>query len=90
MEGTLVIDPAGPLQAVGHAFLQTVQTPLRERDADDRNFEVTTFHHRIERREDHLVGEITRHTEKHQRVGTGGGHQAPAFLVASFSLWPPN
>ena len=89
-EGALVIDPARSLDAVRHAFVQTLQTPLREGDADYRDLEVASFHHRIERREDHLVGEIARHTEEHQRVRTGGGHQAPAFLAAAFSSWPPN
>ena len=89
-EGPLVIDPARSLDAVGNAFVQLRQTPLGEGDADDRDLEITSLHHGIERREDHLVGEIARHTEEHQRVGTGGGHQAPTSLVAAFSLWPPN
>src|ERR1039458_2876646 len=90
-EGSLVIDPARSLDAVRHALVQTRQTPLGEGDADDRDFKVTSLHHGIECREDHLVGEIARHTEEHQRVGTGGCHQASTFLlVAAFSLWPPN
>jgi hypothetical protein len=89
-EGSLVIDSARSLETVCNAFVQLPQTPLRERDADDRNLEVTSFHHRIERREDHLVGQITRHSEEHQCVRTGGSHQAPAFLAAAFSSWPPN
>ncbi len=89
VEGTLVIDPARSLYAVGHAFAKTRQTPLRESDADYRHLEGTSFRHRIECREDHLVGEIARHTEEHQRVRTGCGHQATPFLAA-FSLWPPN
>ena len=68
VEGTLVIDPARSLYAVRHALVQTRQTPLREGDADHRDLEGSSFHHRIERREDHLVGEIARHTEEHQRV----------------------
>ena len=67
-EGTLVIDPARSLDAVRHPFVQALQTPLREGDADDRNLERASFHHRIECREDHLVGEIAGHTEDHQRV----------------------
>ena len=80
VEGTLVIDPARSLDAVRHAFAQTRQTPLREGDADDRGLQGTSFRHRIERREDHLVGEIARHTEEHQRVRTRSGHQAPSFF----------
>ena len=90
VEGALVIDPARSLDAVRHAFVQTRQTPLREGDADDRDLQGASFRHRIECREDHLVGEIARHTEEHQRVRTGGGHQAPPFLAAAFSSWPPN
>ena len=67
-EGTLVIDPARSLYAVRHAFVQTRHTPLREGDADHRDLEGTSFRHRIERREDHLMGEIARHTKEHQRV----------------------
>ena len=68
VQGTLVIDPARSLYAVGHAFAQTLQTPLRKGDSDYWDLEGTLFRHRIECREDHLVGEIARHTEEHERV----------------------
>ena len=90
VEGTLVIDPARALDAVRHAFVQTRQTPLREGDADYRDLEGAAFHHRIERREDHLVGEIARHTEEHQRVRTGGGHQSLLSWRASFPQRVPD
>jgi hypothetical protein len=43
VEGTLVIDPARSLYAVRHAFVQTLQTPLREGDADYRDLEAPRF-----------------------------------------------
>jgi hypothetical protein len=49
--------------------LETVQSAaLRESDANYRDLEGAAFRHRIDRREDHLVGEISRHTEEHHRV----------------------
>jgi hypothetical protein len=68
VQGTLVINPARSLYAVGHAFAQTLQTPLREGDSDYWDLGGTLFRHRIECREYHLVGEIARHTEEHERV----------------------
>jgi hypothetical protein len=68
VEGTLVINSARSLYAVRHAFVQAHHTPLRKGDPDYRDLEGTSFRHRIERREDHLVGEIARHTEEYQRV----------------------
>ena len=63
-----VIDPAGSLDAVGRSFAHTFQAPLRESDADDGNRERAAFYHRVERWENHLVGEVARHAEEHQRV----------------------
>ncbi len=68
LKRALVIDSARSLDAVRHPLVQTLQTPLREGDADDRNFERAALRHRIERREDHLVGQIARHAEDHQRI----------------------
>ena len=90
VQGALVIDPARSLDAVLHAIVQIRQTPFRGGDADDWDVQGASFRQRIERREDHLVGEIARHTEEDQCVRTGGGHQAPPFLAAAFSSWPPN
>jgi hypothetical protein len=67
-EGTLVIDPARSLDAIGHALMQTIQSPLRKGDTDYRHLEVASFSHGIECREDHLVGKIARDSEKHERV----------------------
>ena len=69
--------------AIRHASVQTFQAPLREGDADDRNLEISSFHDRIDCREDHLMGEISRDTEE-DRVRTGDGHQLPAFLRQPF------
>ena len=65
IEGALVIDPARLLDAVLHAFAQLRQTPFRSGDADHRDVEDAALRHRVERREDHLVGEIPGHTEEH-------------------------
>ena len=90
VQGGLIIDPARSHHAVLHAIAQIRQTPFRGGDADDRDVQCAAFRQRIERRDDHLVGEIARHTEQHQRVRMGGGHQAPPLPSAAFSLWPPN
>ena len=101
VEGMLVIDPARSLYAVRHPFLQVRLTPVRQRDTDDRNRQVASFRHRVECREDHLVGEIAGHPEDHQRVRTGCGHAASPFSIgaetalkiasksAAFRLAPP-
>src|ERR1019366_8547655 len=86
VEGALVIDPARSLYAVRHAFAQTRQIPLREGDADYRDLQGASFSHRIESGKDHLVGEISRHTEEHQRVRTRRGHQTPRLLAAAGAL----
>ena len=78
VESTLVIDPARSFDAVGHAFVQTIETPLGEGDADYRDLEYIIFHHGIERR------------EEHQSVRTGGCPHARPSLAAPFSPWPPN
>jgi hypothetical protein len=65
--------------------VQTLETPLREGHADYGDIEDITFHHGIERREDHLVSEIARNAEEYQSVRTRGGHQARPFLAAAIS-----
>ena len=75
MKGALAIDAARSSDAVGHARAQPRQTPFRRSDADDRDLERPSFRHRVERREDHLVREIARDAEEHQRARTGGSHQ---------------
>src|ERR1044071_2249060 len=85
MEGALVVDPAQLLHAVLHAFAQLRQTPFRGGDADYRDVEDASLCHRVERREDHLMGEIPRHAEEHQRVGPRRDvvnlvHSTPSFF----------
>jgi len=63
VEGTLVIDSARSLNAVSYAFVQTLQTPFGEGNANYRDLEGVVFHHRIKRGKDHLVGQIARHSE---------------------------
>src|SRR5665213_1133006 len=84
VEGALVINPARLLDAVRDAIVQPPQTPLRKGDADHRDRERASFHHRIEGREDHLVSEIAGYTEEHQRVRAGGSHQATSLLAMVF------
>jgi hypothetical protein len=67
-KGTLVIDPARSFYAVRHAFVQARHTPLREGDANYRDRESASFCHGVERREDHLMGEVARHPEEYQRA----------------------
>ena len=73
-EGTLVRDPARPLDAVFHALAQLRETPLREGHAHDRDLQHASSCHRVERREDHLVGEVASRAEQHQGVGVGLRH----------------
>ena len=49
--------------------LELVEIPARLGHADHRHVEVAALHHRLQRREDLLVGQIARGAEEHQRVG---------------------
>src|ERR1017187_8195435 len=89
-EGAPIIDAARVLYTVHHTLVQAFRTPLRKGNADYRDFQRTSFCHGIKSREDHLVGEIAGNTEDNERVRTGSGHQASAFVAAAFSSWPPN
>ena len=68
-----------------YAFTRTLQTPLREGNADYRDLQGTSFCHRIQCREDHFVGEIAHNTEEHQHIQIRRGHQAPPVLAAGMS-----
>ena len=83
VQTTLVINPARSLDAVGHTSVQTLEAPLGEGDTDYRDLEDIAFHHGIECREDHLVGEIACHAVEHQRVRAGGRHRTRPFLGAA-------
>ena len=64
--------------------MQTLQAPLREGDDDYRSLEGASFRHRIQCREGHLVREVSRHTEKHQRIRMmRRRHQAHLLLAAA-------
>jgi hypothetical protein len=67
-EGTLVVDPGRSPDAVGHAILETRQTPFWEGNADDRHLQRASLGERVERRENHFVREIARYTEEHQCI----------------------
>src|SRR5580693_3781376 len=64
VESTPVIDPARSLYAVRDPFVQTLHTPLREGDADDRDSQGASLRHSVERREDHLVSKIAGYTKE--------------------------
>ena len=63
------IESAVFFQAVLGPGLELVKVPARLGHADDRHVEVAAFDHRLQRRENFLVGQIARGPEKHQRVG---------------------
>src|SRR5215471_2901656 len=78
------------LDAVTRARLQLIEIPTRLRNPDDRRVEMAALHHRLQRREDLLVGEISGGAKKDQRVRVGITHVAvslrararPAFRYA--------
>jgi len=48
---------------------QLSQTPLGVRDPDHGHRQRAALHHPVERREDHLVGQIAGRTEEHECIG---------------------
>ena len=62
-EGAPIIDAARVLYTVHHTLVQAFRTPLREGNADYRDFQRASCRHCIKSREDHLVGEIAGNTE---------------------------
>ena len=76
--------------------LELVEVPAGLGHADDRHVEVAALHHRLQRREDLLVGQIAGGAEEDQGIGMGVAHgcllhcsgrffQVPAELD---SAWP--
>ena len=65
------IEPAVLLEAVVRPGPELVEVPTGLGHADDRHVEVAAFHHRLQRREDFLVGQIARGAEEDQGVGMG-------------------
>ena len=86
------VEPAVLLEAVARPRLELVEVPAGLGDADDRHVEVAALHHRLQRREDLLVGEVAGGAEEDERVGVRVAHRARplASLAAGFSTWPPN
>src|SRR5215470_280491 len=88
------IDPPVFLQAVVRSRPELLGTPTRPGHADHRHVKVTTFDHRLQRREDFLVSQITRGAEEHPGVGMRIAPRPPLFsagsLAAAFSKCPPN
>jgi hypothetical protein len=81
----LVIDAAGPLDAVRDAAMDAVHAPLGEGDADDRDVEYAALDHGVERGEDHFVGKVAGYSEDYQRIGLRLAHAAPPVFSAAFS-----
>ena len=72
---------------------ELVEVPAGLGHADDRHVEVAALHHRLQRREDLLVGEVAGRAEEDQRVGVRFAHGRSlirARYFAGFSTWPPN
>ena len=92
VEGVPVIDLAGLPDAVRRLFAQLRQAPFRGGDAHHRHIEHAALGHRVERRKDHLVGEVAGHAEDHQRIGRAscGYGYCPSQRPAFFSSCPPN
>src|SRR5262249_5618723 len=64
-----LVDPAAVLLDAGaRPLLQALERPAAARDPDDRHVEVTATRHRVQRREDLLVGEVAGGAEEDERV----------------------
>ena len=86
------IEPAVLLEAVARPGPELVEVPAGLGHADDRHVEVAALHHRLQRREDLLVGQIAGGAEEDQGVGMGFAHRdllSPS-LAGGFSRCPPN
>ena len=68
-------------EAVFRARFQLVQIPARFRDADHRHIEVTAFDHRLQRRENLLVGEVAGGAKENQSVGLHCSHVRHSSLI---------
>jgi hypothetical protein len=66
----LVVDAASVLgDAVTDPLAEVLEIPLRVGDADHRDGQGASLHHRIEGGKDLLVGEVASRTEEHERIG---------------------
>src|SRR5262249_25958011 len=89
------IESAVFLQAVLRASAELIEVPSSFRDTDDRNVEVPSFEHGLQRRKDFFVGKIARGAKENERVRVGTGHELSLLYAASdfsagFSKCPPN
>ena len=71
VEGRAVDAAAVRLQAVLCTGPELIEAPPRLRDTDDRHVQMPALHHRLERREDLLVREVSRRAEEDQGIGGG-------------------
>src|ERR1035438_3639474 len=84
-ERLFVIDSTRALNTVRHPIVQTRHPPIRKGNADHWNFQGPSLYHCIECRKNHLVGQVARHTEEHQRIRMLPRHKAPAPSLTSAS-----
>src|SRR5262249_55993240 len=80
------------LEAVLGPGLELLEVPARLGHADDRHVQVAALLHRLKRREDLLVREVSGRAVEHERVGAQGfgGHPAALLSAGAFSTCPPN
>ena len=67
------------LEALAGASLQLIKIPTGPGHTDDRHIEVPTLQHRLQRRENLLVGEVAGGAEEDKRIGTRFAHRDVAF-----------
>ena len=77
------VEAAVLLEALLRARPHLVEAPARLRDADDGDVQAPAFQHRLERREDLLVGEVARGPEEDERVRPCGNHRVVLTSPAS-------
>src|ERR1700756_5182720 len=90
-----VIEATVFFQTVFRASTKLIKIPSSLGDADDRNIEMSPFHHRLQGRENLLVCKIAGGAEEDQCVRVRICHdcrllQAAADFSAGFSKCPPN
>src|SRR5882724_9151095 len=78
-EGSLVHPASVLLDAVAGARPELVERPAGAGHRDDGHIQVTPASHRVQGREDLLVGEVARRPEEDERIGTRGAHAPAAF-----------
>src|SRR6516225_4525981 len=88
------IRPTMFLQAVFRASVKLIEIPPSFGNPDHGNIEVSSLYHRLEGRENLLVGKISGGAEKNERVRVGVSHEillpATSDFSFGFSKCPPN